>query len=509
MNDMSYGRIPSYSCRLDRIKRFKALNYVLKGVLIAHARKNKNINFVSNERHLSLKQIPVYHLSQWIEEMKIRILDSLNSSKRAVVCIAGASSSGKGVAAEKLIKALKLSGKRVIVLSTDSYYKGISRMIMEKLPDKTGIYNIDKEDLTPFIRDLIGNKPFADKMSEEVLTSVKGHISDKYPGIDVDLIIEKLRNGFADINFDTPDAVDLNAVAETLDRLKAGETVTIPEYSMKMSEPAGLKQINGSGYDVILVEGIYGLNRSISTKADIRSFIEADHKTLLMRRLRRDVLAGRCSFTPETALWIALEIVLPAYAMNVLPDRKFAEMILKNPFTGQETFDTQSYDVQERILVPKTEIPRLESTLGKPINEVSQQDYYFTCNDPVFDLEHILRVRLQDGVLYSLVHKGKTIKRSDGKIVRPVEEYIKSGDFGAKYQNIDQIIDSFKKAGFYLKKKVTKKRKLYILDGIEIAIDKVPGVGDILELRANNEISKDVEIDNIKNKYNIGFKKPI
>ncbi len=66
-----------------------------------------------------------------MKELFSKIENELNDKK--IILIAGASSSGKTFMAEKLKDYLSQKGKRVLQFSCDMYYKGISRIITEKL----------------------------------------------------------------------------------------------------------------------------------------------------------------------------------------------------------------------------------------------------------------------------------------------------------------------------------------------------------------------------------------
>ncbi|MEM4641294.1 MAG: uracil phosphoribosyltransferase [Candidatus Pacearchaeota archaeon] len=451
------------------------------------------------------KPIPEYYFKKWLNEIIKRTKTLLERKKnKVIVNIAGASAAGKSTKINFLIQKLKETGFHALVLSTDDFYKGVSRMIAEKLSNRFADSKIDWRKLEEVIRKITGNKRFSEKFSERDLELILKYLKS-YSVSGAEEIISAIKNEFENINFDTPEAVDLESLAKILSELKKNKKVGLPVYSMEVSEPVGKRNVDGSNYNVILVEGIYALNDKIVQYADIKTFIDADKRTLLMRRFRRDVLLGkRASFLPEIALWMTLEIVLPGYDKYILPDRKKSDFVLKDDYTGAETFDTKTYDVQDKIVLTKADAERLEKLLKQPFKVKIQRDFYFTNDDEIFNPQHLIRVREENGKLKDLVHKGMKMERDDGKIIRPTEIYVKK--FGIKYKNTEELINAFRKAGFKLAAEIYKIRRLYRKGNIEIALDEVKGLGNFVELRTNNKLSKSPEIDKFKKEFGLDKK---
>ncbi len=454
------------------------------------------------------RDIPEFNLEEWQEKIKAQINEILLQKDKVIVNIAGASASGKGEAAEFLLQQL-IREKRTLILSMDDFYKGISRMVTEKLSSYFPNLKINWREVENVVRNITTDKEFSEKFSEKNLESISKSLRNIFPNVpsdQIDQIISKIKNEFQNIDFDNPEAVDLDSLSKVLSKIKKNQEVEIPTYSMKISESGERKKINGADYDVILVEGIYGLNEKVAKQADIKTFIETDKRTLLMRRFRRDVLAGRASFPPEIALWITLEIVLPAYNKYILPDRSKSDLILRNDYTGAETFDTKTYDVQDKILVTETDIEQLEKFLGEPIEVKYQRDLYFTNEKETFNPQHLIRVREENGKLKDLIHKGTRIERDDEKIIRPTETYIREGEFGMKYKKIEEVLSAFFKAGFKLATEISKIRKIYKKDEIEIALDEIEGLGSFIEIKTNDKLSKSPAIDGLKQKLGLSGK---
>ena len=462
-------------------------------------------------RNQEIKEEPIqeYDLTEWKAEMLRKINEILTGQEKVVVSLAGASASGKGEASDQLKRELENEGKRILVISTDDFYRGIARMLVEKLTGYIDISSINIGEFMDKIQVIISDKDFPDKFDSDTLDRVKDYLTEIDFQGDIDSVANGLVTEFNSIDFDNPDAVDLEALDTAIGALKNDQEVALPIYSMKKCEPSGEKTVSGKNYDVILVEGIYGLNSEATGKTDIKSFIESDLRTLLMRRMRRDVIGGRAPFPPELSLWITLEIVLPAYQKYTLPDRSKADMVLKNDFTLKETFDTASYDVQDKIPLTAEESAALIGKFGKPSTEVTQEDYYYTNDAEGHNPDHLIRARVENGKLKDLIHKGSKISRSDSKIFRPTETYIQPGQFGDKFKNPKNLEASFQKAGFRLAGILKKKRQVYRVGNIEVNYDEIEGLGSYLELRTNNKIGRTPEIDAFEKDYGLSDRSPV
>ena len=446
---------------------------------------------------------PEYYLKEWKQEMTKRVSEKLETRDKVVINASGASASGKGKAMEELEESLKEQGKKILTISTDDFYKGISKMIMEKILEKNSEIKSDPNEIYKATRSIIGEEEFDEKFTDENIAKIIGYLQETNKSINAEKIKQDIKDEFEKIDFDNPDAVNLDEFNKVISKLKNNKEAEIPKYDMRFGEPIKGEEVNGKNYDIILIEGVYGLNKKILSQSDIQSFIETDTKTLLLRRFRRDVLSGRTTFTPEFTFKFLLETVLPAYKNHILPDRKNADLILKNDYTIYETFDTKTFDVQDKIPVEDAEIEKLEKQWGECLNVLRQEDYYFTNESSEHDPEHLLRVRVENGRLKDLVHKGIPFKRKDEKTIRPTEKYIKEGEFGVHYKNIEEIIQSFKKGGFRLTAQINKNRKIYKKNNIEIAFDEIEGLGNFIELRTNNQISRVTEIDEFKKQYGL------
>ncbi|MCD6500799.1 uridine kinase [bacterium] len=120
-------------------------------------------------------------------------------------------------------------------------------------------------------------------------------MDDYYIGID------KMK----DRNFDCPSAFEMSLLKKHLKLLKKGKVIRKPVYNFVIR-----KRVRYESYfpsKVIIVEGLFALNRALRGELDLKVFVEAPEKLRLQRRMNRDIKErGR---TKESVLWQWLKSV--------------------------------------------------------------------------------------------------------------------------------------------------------------------------------------------------------
>eukprot|EP01083_Nonionella_stella_P039585 107647_1 len=141
-----------------------------------------------------------------------------------VIGIAGGTASGKTTVCRKVLENLGLPW--VVVLSTDSFYKGLTKEQHENV---------------------------------------------------------------SEYNFDHPDAFDFDLLREKLATIREGKSVEIPVYDfVTHSRRPETETIYGA--DVVVVEGILSLyHKDIRDLLDLMVFVDADSDLRLARRIKRDI----------------------------------------------------------------------------------------------------------------------------------------------------------------------------------------------------------------------------
>ena len=101
----------------------------------------------------------------------------LETERKAVILISGASSSGKSFSAEYLRDVLKENGHRALAISLDQYDYGLSGII----PNKVNANDFQKSipnlpEIENRIRQIIIDLPFEDKYSQKTCAKIDGAI---------------------------------------------------------------------------------------------------------------------------------------------------------------------------------------------------------------------------------------------------------------------------------------------------------------------------------------------
>jgi uridine kinase len=132
------------------------------------------------------------------------------------------------------------------------------------------------------------------------------------------------------VNFDQPAAVNLAAVAEDLDALAAGQTLTRPEYhfnSPKLKGKVGTLTLRPA--PILILEGIFILwDEGLRNRLMLKVFVDTDEPLRIQRRLQRDM--QQRGFPLEDILTLYTQHVAPGDLQYVYPSRRYADLIVQN-----------------------------------------------------------------------------------------------------------------------------------------------------------------------------------
>ena len=129
-----------------------------------------------------------------------------------------------------------------------------------------------------------------------------------------------------EVNWDHPDALDLDLLATDLERLGRGESIAKPCYDFT----AHRRRVNRERVEphaVIIVEGILlFVDERVRAACDMKVYVDADADLRLIRRIRRDQEErGR---TYEEILDQYLTTVRPMHLEFVEPSKRHADVIV-------------------------------------------------------------------------------------------------------------------------------------------------------------------------------------
>ncbi|MDK7750374.1 uridine kinase [Brevibacterium sp. UMB10442] len=128
------------------------------------------------------------------------------------------------------------------------------------------------------------------------------------------------------VNYDSPDAFDIDLMAEHIEDLKAMRPVQGPVYDFSIHNRTD-ETVDIQPESVILVEGILLLHEPrLCSLLDIKLFVDADADVRILRRIKRDVLErGRSIESVEKQY---LETVKPMHELYVETSKRNADLII-------------------------------------------------------------------------------------------------------------------------------------------------------------------------------------
>ncbi|KAL4896225.1 uridine kinase family-domain-containing protein [Aspergillus ambiguus] len=202
----------------------------------------------------------------------------------SIIGIAGSSGSGKTSVAMEIVKSLNLPW--VVILVMDSFYKSLS-------PEE----------------------------------HARAH-----------------RNEF---DFDCPDALDFDALVQTLRDLKQGKKANIPVYSFAHHQRQPQTTTLYSPR-VLILEGILALHDPrVVDLLDVKIFVEADMDVCLGRRILRDVRERERDIEGIIKQWFAY--VKPSYRKFVEPQRAGSDIIIPRGIENKTAIDMVVKHIQGKL----------------------------------------------------------------------------------------------------------------------------------------------------------------
>ncbi|CAK0821389.1 unnamed protein product [Prorocentrum cordatum] len=128
------------------------------------------------------------------------------------------------------------------------------------------------------------------------------------------------------VNFDSPDAIDIEALARCLDDLRAGQSTRVPQWDFTRHRRSQRTRRVDPAH-VVIIEGIFALFfPELLERASMKLFVDTADDVRLVRRIKRDTLErGR---SVEDVLAQYANFVKPAFERWVLPSKLRADVII-------------------------------------------------------------------------------------------------------------------------------------------------------------------------------------
>lgn len=448
-----------------------------------------------------------HHTDKWVFANIDLAEEQLEKRPKALIIIAGASSSGKSFLAASLKKSFERQGKRCLTFSLDQYNYGLSGIIPNKV--NLNYFHSSLENMPEIrkrIKDTIINVPFDKKYDWDVLPKIKEEIRDLLPEDKLEVFINALHDEWKKLNFDEPTVYNLPEAAEDIKLLFDNQAIYSKNYSKITSERMPSDIIwDGKNYDVIIVEGIYALNPNFVTRVSsfspVKNFIEGNPKTLFLRRIIRDKKLTSASSAFTISLYF--KYILDSYRKTILPSKDEADIVLENDFSFNELREGDLYTSRDTFPVENIDGLQELKKNSKIENVSYQKDFYFTVPGEKLENQNLLRFRersLDGGKTYvpgSLVHKGAPKFRMDNKIIRPINVLLDERDISEVWSSNDDVIFSFLDNGFEISKAEEKIKTKLNYKGQEFSLYEVRGKQAYLEIGANPKEEIVSEVKNI------------
>jgi uridine kinase len=131
-----------------------------------------------------------------------------------------------------------------------------------------------------------------------------------------------------DINFDHPQALNLDALAADMTKLQAGHSFEILEYTYNNPDiiPAMLRF---EPTPIVLIEGLFVFNHpGVEKLLDLKVFVDTSEHLRLSRRIRRD--AAERGYGLDQVLAYYERFVVPMYRQHIEPFRNECDIIIPN-----------------------------------------------------------------------------------------------------------------------------------------------------------------------------------
>lgn len=139
------------------------------------------------------------------------------------------------------------------------------------------------------------------------------------------------------LNYDHPDSLDSDLMAEDVRQLLKGRSVNMPVYDFVNHNRAEATELL-EPKTVIVMEGILILeNKELRDLMDIKIFVDTDADERLMRRMKRDMMERGRSF--ESIITQYTETVKPMHEEFVEPSKKYADIIIPRGGENQAGLD--------------------------------------------------------------------------------------------------------------------------------------------------------------------------
>jgi len=150
----------------------------------------------------------------------------------------------------------------------------------------------------------------------------------------------------ASVNYDHPDALELDLLTQHLDALRTGQSITRPTYDFTVHDRAKTG-VHVEPAAIIVVEGILVLaDDRLRSRFEVKLYVDTDPDIRVMRRIRRDLEQRGRTFGQVRKQYY--ESVRPMHLAFVEPSKRFADIVIPEGGQNQVALDFLLSFVRQR-----------------------------------------------------------------------------------------------------------------------------------------------------------------
>jgi uridine kinase len=200
-----------------------------------------------------------------------------------------------------------------------------------------------------------------------------------------------------DQNFEDVSLVDFDAVSQTLSKLKRGEPAELSKVSFQRKQVIGTSIVQIPPGKVIILDGMYALNRNIRPLLDVTISLSGGVHLDLLNRVMREVTPKKNTIEKIT------QIVFPMYKAFIEPDTRAAKIRITGSYNPMTTIADPLYVCRARYADCKDQM----------ISFMNEQSSLSTTQREEEQVKSIDRRKFKDIYLYPPKYDPNSGVRSD------------------------------------------------------------------------------------------------
>ena len=185
------------------------------------------------------------------------------------------------------------------------------------------------------------------------------------------------------------------------------------------------------------------LEKLLDANKVVKTYIDCDSKTLLSRKLNRDIVHKRSAFTEEQVIMSFLLQVMPSYYSYIYPTKSKAEIVLNSTLTKGE-LDDKNISKQIKFFAPQNIQQTLESVGCQKLKNCKQIDYFLE-NQHKDSQNFSIFLREEHGLATKLAFKSNV--QESNILKRNIEEYDLENQMSLQNRNSKKLLSDFLTSG--------------------------------------------------------------